>query len=235
MKKILLTTAIIAGLAASTSASANTSGGAYMGIQGGYSWSNFEPSSQIDDAKLLGLRKTKNKKTDQNGVGADIHFGYLFPITDSFSIGPEVGIGKNFYKPKYKTYVSYNHDDTFGIKSEVDTKLYVPILLRAQLQLNDELYVFGKVGAAYMDQKVTTSVYRQIPEINFHSEAEVSHESNKRWVGNYGVGMGYNINQNLGLEISYNYLDGDNGKERKGKAFRTLKTQNVSLGVNYTF
>ena len=229
MKKVLLTSAIIAGLAASTAASANTEG-AYMGIQGGYSWSKLDPSWQKNLATSADL---KRKKTDQNGVSADIHFGYLFPITDSFFIGPEVAIGKNFYKPKYKTYLSDNEGDNAGIETKVDTKLYVPIFLRVQLQLNDQLYVFGKAGIAYMDQKATISGYGN--ERDTKVKADLSDESNKRWVGAYGVGMGYNIDQNLSLEISYNYLDGDSGKERKGNAFRTLKTQNVSLGVNYTF
>ena len=229
MKKILLTTAIIAGLAASTSASASSEG-AYMGIQGGYSWSKLDPSSQKDFATSGGLQK---KKTDRNGVSADIHFGYLFPITDSFSMGPEVGIGKNFYKPKYKTYVSDDKGHNAGFQTKVDTKLYVPIFLRAQLQLNDQLYVFGKAGIAYMDQKATISKYGNLSGAKV--KADLRDESNKRWVGAYGVGMGYNIDQNLDLEISYNYLDGDGGKERKGHAFRTLKSQNVSLGVNYTF
>ena len=161
MKKILLATALITGFVGSASA---TGVGPYIGVQGGYSWMNLGNNVSHDD-----------------GLSGDIHAGYLFPLTSSLSLGPEMGLGTNFYSPKYH-----------GIK--LDTDYYVPVMAKLQWQVSNELYLFGKAGITYVSQTQKLGGYN-------HDESD--------WQASFALGAGYNLSQNLAVEASYNYVDGD--------------------------
>ena len=81
MKKRLLSTIIIIGFI--SSAYANTYG-AYLGGQVGYSVaSTSELGFPLDDVSTV-----KNK----GGLVGELHGGYLFSITESLSLGPEIGL-----------------------------------------------------------------------------------------------------------------------------------------------
>ena len=99
----------------------------YIGIQSGYSWMN------------LG-----NKTHHDYGLNSDFHAGYLFSLSNSLYLGPEIGLGFNFYSPKNK-----------DIK--IDTNYYAPIMARLQWQVEDDLYLFGKAGVTYVKQTLKYS------------------------------------------------------------------------------
>lgn len=200
MKKILLATALITGVVGSVSA-ANV--GPYIAAQGGYSWMD---SSHPDEVKV---------KND-SGMSGELHGGYLFPLTSSLSLGPEIGIGTNFYDYKLK-------DKTSADKVKYETNYYVPILARLQWQINDDLYLFGKAGVAFV---------KQTGKAIIDGEHVSASESDANF--DFGLGLGYNLSQNLSLEASYNYIDGDNLNSSYDNV-NTFKFQNISLGVNYSF
>ena len=187
MKKILLATALIAGFVGTASA---TGVGPYVGVQGGYSWMN------------LG-----NKSSHDNGLSGDIHAGYLLPLTSSLSLGPEVGLGTNFYSPKESGW-------------KLDTNYYVPVMAKLQWQVSNELYLFGKAGITYVSQT--------------QKHSGLSYD-NSVWHASFGLGAGYNLSQNLALEASYNYVDGDDEDNSNTIKNNTSRFQNVSVGVNYSF
>ena len=187
MKKIILATALIAGFVGTASA---TGVGPYVGVQGGYSWMNLGNNTSHDD-----------------GLSGDIHAGYLFPLTNSLSLGPEIGLGSNFYSPK-------NRGD------KLDTNYYVPVMAKLQWQVNNEVYLFGKAGVTYVSQTLKKAGFS---------------DDNSDWQASFGLGAGYNLSQNLALEASYNYVDGDDNDNSNSIKNNTSRFQNVSVGVNYSF
>ena len=202
MKKILIAT-ILASSLISTSSFAT---GAYLGIQGGESWMSLKNNESGKDTQ------------DNNSFSSDVHFGYLFPINDSFSIGPEIGIGKDFFEPEIAEVL-------FGI-THVQTDYYMPVLLRSQYQISDDFYVFGKLGVTYVSQFV-------IESINFSDK----NYNVKKWQGSFGAGLGYNFTNSFAIELSYNYVGGSDTPPvfNKDKYDDTAKFQNISIGLNYSF
>ena len=60
------------------------------------------------------------------------------------------------------------------------------------------MYLFGKAGVAYVSQT-----------IKYNSDFGYSYkDTNNQWEAAFGAGVGYNIAQNVTLELSYNYIDG---------------------------
>ena len=209
MKKILLAAALMTTLTATASAA---SVGPYVGFQGGYSF--------MEGNKVEGIAKIQNK----NGFSGEVNAGYLFPLTDSLSLGPEIGIGKNFYSPKVNG-SPYGVDANLKLKN----KFYLPILARLQFQVNDDIYIYGKLGATYVSQSLEYNGSYQFE--NFSDNEKIS---KKEWQTTAGLGLGYNLTQDLSTEIAYTYVDGQSLTPKKLKN-KTFKFQTVTLGLQYSF
>ena len=205
MKKIFLVAALMTTLTATASAA---SVGPYVGFQGGF-WNKVE-----------GIAKIQNK----NGFSGQVNAGYLFPLTDSLSLGPEIRIGKNFYSPKVDG-SQYGVDANLKLKN----KFYLPILARLQFQVNDDIYIYGKLGATYVSQSLEYNGSYQFE--NFSNNEK---RSKKEWQTTAGLGLGYNLTQDLSTEIAYTYVDGQRLTPKKLKN-KTFKFQTVTLGLQYSF
>ena len=196
MKKILLFTALMTCLVGTASAKLS---GLYVGGQFGYSFTDGE------------------KVQSKNGLNNDLYLGYKFPLSDSLSLGPEIGFGKLFYSPKGKI------DSNTSIKYK--TSFYVPVVARLQWQINESLYLFGKAGLAYVSQNVDVS--SPIASIN-------QNRSEKKWNTTESIGLGYNITNGLSTEISYTNVDGEEFRSNIND-HKTMKFDNWNIGLNYTF
>ena len=150
-----------------------------------------------------------NNTSHDDGLSGDIHAGYLFPLMGGLSLGPEMGLGTNFYSPKFIS------------REKLDTNYYVPVMAKLQWQVSNRVYLFGKAGITYVSQTLKYSGLS---------------DDNRDWHGSVGLGPGYNLSQNLAFEASYNYVDGDDeDNSNSPKKNNTSRFQNVSVGVNYSF
>lgn len=164
------------------------------------------------------------KLKDDDGFVGEINGGVLFPVTDYFLLGPEVGIGMLGYEPKYKVRL---FNQTLG-SLKYTNDYYIPLVVRAQFPINDAFYLFAKAGMAYVSGEVK------------ESEGGVSDSQNQSpWNFTGSLGAGFNLTQQLSIEAVYTYMDGDSSSEdliKDGdKGDIALKTNNIFVGVNYKF
>lgn len=193
MKKFLMTLSILVVLFPTPSFSKT-----FISGQLGFSWINSRPN---DDSNYL--------VDAHEGIGSQFYFGYLFPVNDTFSIGPEIGLGWNVFMPG---------DNAKSEKLLINTT--IPIDIKAKIDINQNFYFFGRAGIASVQQDITSSWLFPIG-------------SSSKWQPTFGGGFGYNLNKSLSLELSYNFVNGTN--EQTQYTNNTARFQNLSLGVTYSF
>ena len=197
MKKILIFTALMTCMVGTATAKL---AGSYVGGEFGYSKTNG--------------KNVQNK----NGMNHDLYLGYKFPLSDTLSLGPEIGLAKLSYSPK----AHINSNTSVKYK----TNFYVPVVARLQWKMNDSLYLFGKLGMAYVSQKV--SITSQIASNN-------QNKSVKKWNTTASFGLGYNITNRLSTEIALTNVEGEEFYKSSINDHKTMKFDNWNIGLNYTF
>ena len=180
----------------------------YIGGQIGYSKAS---SPTIDSVK----------PENTSGMATELHLGVLFPITDSFFVGPEIGYGMFSYSPKY----DFKNDGT----TKFENNNYIPIVIKAQIQLSEDFYLFAKAGMAHVNGKIKIQDNR-------------GNESIKQsaWESTFALGTGFELSDNLALEANYTYVNGkSNASEfsnnNPNPKDLIIKTNNVFVGLNYNF
>ena len=182
----------------------------YIGGQVGYSFSD------LPNVGITGI-----SKKDEDGFIGEINGGVLFPLTDNVLLGPEVGIGMFGYEPKYK--------DNFGDSLKFTNDYYIPIVARAQFLINDDFYLFAKAGIAYVSGEVKGK--------SFDGDSIKQDQDDWKFTGS--LGAGFNLTEQLSLEASYTYIDGDSSLrdivQDANDGNLVLETNNIFVGVNYKF
>ena len=231
MKKRLLSTIIIIGFI--SSAYANTYG-AYLGGQVGYSVaSTSELGFPLDDVSTV-----KNK----GGIVGELHGGYLFPITESLSLGPEIGFGYLGYSPEFQGNGDTSGNNYASGSLKFQNQFYIPLVARAQYDINDNLYVFAKAGIAYVQTKINSSFSYDTTVYGGgigSKGSEIGSKSQSSTVFTGGFGLGYKVTDQLALEVSYSHLSGKEAGQDALKEYKsgnyTLASSNAFVGLNYNF
>ena len=159
-----------------------------------------------------------NKK-DEDGFVGEINGGVLFPLSDNVLLGPEIGIGMFGYEPKYKA---------GGFTAKYTNDYYIPIVARAQFLINDAFYLFAKAGVAYVNGEIKESL-----------NGKSTKQNQDAWKFTGSLGAGFNLTEQLSLEATYTYIDGDtSGNDIVNDGADgdlVLETNNIFVGVNYKF
>lgn len=187
--------------------------GAYVGLQGGMGGMHMDE----DAAKNVGF-KTKYS----NSIAYRLSAGYLFG--DQMSYGVEFG------------YANYgdNTDTVPGLELKHKGS-YFDLLAVAKYNFNNSqsgegAYVVGKAGVARLSQKTTGTIA---------DKSQVFIDENK-FKPEVAVGVGYNFNKNLGLDVSFHHVfaDGKTSYYAPSKDLVDKKMADVNLlmvGLNYNF
>lgn len=130
-----------------------------------------------------------------SGISASI--GYKFESQNNFYFLPELSIA---------TGISDDTVTLFGTDINVEMDRFIVLSVRAQYELDNNIYLF--VAPSYANLKMTakTSGYESI--------------SDDEWEFGFGGGVGYNFNKNLSTELSYDQYDG---------------TDVINVGIKYAF
>lgn len=193
MKKFLITLSILVALFSTPSFSKTFISGLI-----GYAWINSEHYDEND--KVIDAHQ---------GPVIQFYLGYLFPVNDTFSVGPEIGLVTNIFIPG---------DNDQNQKLLISSS--IPVDIKAKININPNFYFFGRAGMALVRQVITNS---WVFPIGAYS----------KWQPTFGGGFGYNINKSLSLELAYNFTNGNKGITYDEA--NTSRFQNVSLGVTYSF
>ncbi len=245
MNKTLIVATITAGLVASSVAMASNSA-FYLGANLGESQiaKGLLPNTVpvlADNQAVPGLAA---KRTDlkKSGFAGRVFGGYM--INRYF--GLEAGF--TLYHSAKATY-SYrdivgalnqvNETDTMKIKQNS-----IDVMAVGQLPIAAGFALYGKVGAAYVNSKLTntadSSLLMHIPIINFnvnHSEEDATSAKAKQLVLAYAAGVSYAINQHISLQAEWMHVNGKkNAYKTNGVAVADLKASNLySGGLTYKF
>ena len=166
----------------SLAAYANTKTGFYVGAQAGYG----------------GMHTPKVYKSDMSydlyGFAYRLHGGYLIGNNDGLQYGAELGFAK-YDDNKYNLgeYESTGRDAEYKYQG-----FYIDFLGVIKYNFSKSgISVFGKAGAASVDQKTKISV------------APPSNEGHKtKWLPKVAVGVGYNISDQLVVDLTCSYVLG---------------------------
>lgn len=156
-------------------------------------------------------------KTERyNGVALGVDGGYLFNINQKFKVGPEVGYksyGDNTYKLSTISYTYCGH--------------YFDILANAHYYFNANWHLIGKIGAA---------VVKQVETDDLGSSKGI--KENIALLPEVVLGVGYNFNAQMGINISYNAVIGSSipAESVGGLSNRKVASVNTAmLGFTYSF
>lgn len=252
MKKILLGTAV-GSLFCATSAIANPcyteacgadAAGPYMGLELGYGWYDEGNKGTIynsGEKANTDFGLGGNNGTD-NGLGVfsgGINFGYLFPITDSFFLGPEVGYLFNFQTPDYKW--KFGNSE---LKYKLKDNTIIPLLAVARVNVAEDFYLFAKLGVSYVYQKFSISGSGGLAGVDFANEVPIGDgETASNWQFTGVAGVGWQVSEDIGLTVQYTYVDGDKFSElspynylaANAPDIDTITYQAVTAGLTYSF
>ena len=227
MKKTLLGIALCTGMAGVAYADPIP----YIGAQAGYSFAD------LPDIPIVSVATVKPK--DDNGFVGEINGGILFPVSDYFLLGPEVGIGFFGYSPKYSESITSQPFPGRSISGSLkfENDYYIPIVARAQFPISDDFYLFAKAGIAYVSGKAKAS--GSIAISNFGSTSIQREKDQDAWKFTGSVGAGFNLTEQFSLEAVYTYIDGDSSlgdlENDIDSGDVVVKTNNIFVGVNYKF
>lgn len=220
MKKISLGL-LIASVLVSSSAFAFEAG-PYIGVDAGYGWS----SKGNADASTKQLKVWDKDNRDSASAVGGVHLGYLFPVTDFLAIGPELGWTSFFEDTKSGTFKKVG-DKTVSWNNRID---YYSALLVARVALTDSLSVYGKAGAAYVQNRLEQTG-------NTSAAVDNSYNANQ-WRPEAAVGVGFGLTDSLTMNVQYTHVFGKDGNEvywNQDRDNNVLRTDTLALGLDYAF
>ena len=218
MKKHLLTTSLLSAMIANTAIAAPADGPyVSLGLSMG----------QIDIGNIQSPLGGLDINQESDIYNGSLALGYLFNVSDKFSIGPEIGYSTFLNSPE----TTWDSNGSTVATAKVKDSYTMPIMAVAQYQLSDDVFLFGKAGMAYVEQKV-----------DFSNSEGLDNNSvkNKDWNFAAGFGAGYMINSNLAVSVEYQYIDGDKltvapSGESTQINDSTIQTQTVGINLSYLF
>ncbi len=149
--------------------------------------------------------------------------GYQWTLDDTYNhSSPEGAIfglyGGLQFTPSWSWDIGYQyHDDLKADATSVHVKTWlIESALRYDWYLQDNLSLYGRVGAAYWDMEKTQRSSDKVDTTGFSPLGE--------------VGMSYNVNPNLRFSAGYQYIDSI-GKANTGK----YDSHGLLVSFNYSF
>lgn len=224
MKKVVLTTATL--LALGTAGFALAGGpevtpaeapsfshpsGAYIG--GGFGWGALStPDSLLSDS-IMNFWHITNMKNQANGASFRANAGYLFNITSNALAGVELG-----YQYLPQSQYTYNYPIN-GTNVVTYSDYLYDALVVGKFYVNDQVSLFAKAGAAYVEQK-----FQQVNDNNINSS---------KFLPEVAVGAGYALTQNVEANLTYSHGFGHNIKDNNTTKIPSFNS--VLFGLNYSF
>lgn len=153
----------------------------------------------------------ESHRSDDRGVTGRVSAGYLWDITNAVKLGVEAGVSKN----QNKTVVEFDDANLKFKKWGLDT------LAVADFAVNDCMNVFAKAGTTYTHNKFAANAY--------NLEYSVS---NSVVVPKAVIGAGYNVSENINLNVSLNHeFERNSSNDSK----YSPGTSSVLAGIKYSF
>lgn len=172
-------------------------------------------TGQIGYGNLMSRDASAGISSTRGGVAGGARIGYLFR-SGILQFGPEIGFNAyadNTYKSgTFKaTYAGYNLD----------------LMATLKANLSDHWHIFGKAGAAYAHQKLTSTAQGT--------------DKNGKIYPKVALGFGYNFNPHLAVNVSTSYIFGDRpialngGTQNSSQVNKVAPVATILAGVTYTF
>lgn len=246
MKKLVLTAATVVAMGVASLALAGGQeqaqvkrGGFYIG--GGLGYADLGmPTNLISDQFIDSARTAQSSTLNHFTAGA--HVGYLFPVTQQFLLGAELGYN---YLPN-TTYTITNKTVSTNNDTEIKFSRYsLDLMGVAKYYVVDQFNVFAKAGVSYVKQKASADATVVVQGLTLDT-ASVS-KSSDQLQPKLAVGAGYNVLPNLELTAEYSHTFGDKFNSISQNSFdsdNNLKESSVTniasnnavlVGVNYYF
>lgn len=210
--------------------------GFYLGLGAGYGQMNTPKLNAAEKATGTILGGQSESRRGLTGRGS---LGYLwaFPQSQNVQLGAEVGY--NYY-PKSE----YSLGNSSAAKFAWDYKSWSADLLAvAKYNFKETGFnIIGKVGPAYVKQRTTVTVTGTplpgmiVPMTGSRSKNAVKPEA--------AIGVGYDINQNIGIDLVYSHIFGSKPANLNVNATNTTSVNDftkiasldtVLLNVTYHF
>ncbi len=134
--------------------------------------------------------------TANNGVAYRAEMGYLWAKAHD-QYGLEIG---------YMGYPKNTYDINYVTPTLVYKGYTTDLLVVLKHNYNSGLNIFGKIGAAYVDQRLIN------PQANNASAPDTSvngksiFRRNAKILPEVALGLGYNLTQHIGIDLSANYV-----------------------------
>jgi|APSaa5957512535_1039671.scaffolds.fasta_scaffold180232_2 hypothetical protein len=151
------------------------------------------------------------KTSSSTGFGLGGYVGYDYAITDHVTIGAKTGFYHSFGLGK----------GSLGGNTMKATTNNIPLLLNSKYYFNSGLYLGGETGVNF--QKIHYSNNLTIEENN----------ANSNWNAQYVIGglVGYQINENVSIDGSLDYMTGN--PMYKGQDFAAANKNNALANVKF--
>lgn len=200
MKKIILASIAATSLTAVSVAMAGgpdqinvpaSKGGLYLGVGIG-AGALDAPSDIVSAPMATALGITNQNQADNWGFAGRLNAGYLVDVSSKLLVGGEVGYT---YLPKTK----YTFDSPAATNNQLKyTDYAIDMLGVAKYMLDRGFNVFGKLGAAYVNQEA---------KLNWNGASDK--DTTSKVLPEVAVGAGFDITPVLGVEATYAHIFGN--------------------------
>jgi opacity protein-like surface antigen len=226
MKKVVLTATTLLALGVASFAMAGEveqisapshPTGAYIG--GAFGWGALSTPSSILSDDVINFFGITNMKNQANGASFRANAGYMLNVNPALALGVEAGYT---YLPDSQ----YSYNFAFsGLNVVTYSDYVIDALAVGKYYVNDQVNLFAKAGAAYVNQK-----FRQL---NVDTDTPNPINSHK-WMPEVAVGAGYALTQNIEANITYSHGFGNKNIQSNPSA-KVPSFNSVLFGLNYNF
>lgn len=194
---------------------------------------------------------TRPNNTVNDAISYHAYLGYAFPLNSNVSIAPEIGIlgySDNTYNTTIKNGLVYSGST-------------IELLINTRYQYSDSIYGFVKAGVGIVKQDLKEKEYSSsslsaystsetiITRDGFKYHSESSATENSRTTENSAstskvlpelvLGVGWDINEHLGLYLSYTQLFAATHNIQPGASIENSNSvapvSVTAIGVQYNF
>ena len=226
MKKLLITSSLIVAIATSVASAKNN---LYVGLNGIAVDSKFNVDNDLKlDKKSLGLGANVGYKFNNNGliIAPELFFDYLNSKKTSTSAEATTELDVN----------ELGDTDSYNVKNYYNYKTKLNYRYGARLNIgyefNNRFSVVANYGLAAVNYESNATVVKDYYEDDY-KESDSYKKRGSKISSIYGLGAGYNLNENVTLKLNANSQTFDYELEEGYKIKNKIMT--YSAGVAYNF
>src|SRR3990167_3185316 len=223
LKNTMLSVAAASALVFAMSASAAAKTGFYVGAEAGYGYSDLEKLNGSKTVNVTGNAVTGSIATNRGGFDGRVYVGYRISQYFGVELGGEYLPHSNYKLTVTENNVTTNPTLTFEQYS-------FDMLVKGFIPFNDQFFGFVGAGPAYVLNKteVSSTVAGTTASVSSDYQGYVRPKAT--------AGLGYNINSNLALTVSYGHIFGDrSGTDLLNGKRGVVDINTFTAGVQYTF